>query len=392
MSIKKIENNLKKFSNECIECGICLNSCELLKNLGLFPAEIAKMVSENNVSEELLAAIQRCALCGHCSTNCLVNLNPSKLIQTCREELVNNGQILKENYDVMLVNRDWNFFTIYRETYSIRYDDLNTDTYDVLFFPGCTMSTYAPELSRAAHTWLADQGYRIGFTDSCCGKPLESIGLVTEREQYLTKLEEKIKQAGVHLIVTACPNCEQQLRMAQIPHVTVRSLYSMLVEAEFSVSGSSKITIHDSCPDRYDSSNPQVVRKLLGGFQQFEMASNGKETICCGSGGIVSVIDPDLCNSRAENRITEFLACGADYCVTSCMSCALRLSRFSPSVSARHCLELVFDKRVDYEDIDHKAREMWEGIQGDFNRTRLSQAKIITDMPIENSNNDLDLN
>ncbi len=376
MSAKNADKTLHKFSDECIDCGVCLNVCELLNDLGLTPREIAMAVLQDKVDDQCLAAIQRCDLCGHCSQDCLVNLNPAAVIKAARETLIKRGRINPEDYDVMLVDREWNFFSIYRETYGIRYDDLFNDEFETLFFPGCTLSCYSPELTRAVFSWLQSKGLKVGFSDLCCGKPLDSIGLVAEAERYLDRLRALMSAAGATQIVTACPNCEAHLK-AFLPGTEIHSIYPMLMEAGIRLKGNATLTFHDSCPERYDSSNPEAVRKLLSGYTEVEMASRGKDSICCGSGGIVSMVDPELCSERARRRMAEFSASGAEACITSCMACAHRLGRVGQPGQVRHSLELVFDVRVDYNQIERKVQAMWEGSQGEINLLRLAKNHVL---------------
>jgi len=116
----------------------------------------------------------------------------------------------------------------------------------------------------------------VGFSDLCCGKPLDSIGLSVEADRYLDRLRAQLTAAGARRIITACSNCEGHLRTAQLPDVEVRSIYSMMVETGIRLDGSEKLTFHDSCPDRYGSKNPQDVRQLFSGYAQVEMPSRGK--------------------------------------------------------------------------------------------------------------------
>ncbi len=382
-----VSRTIRAAAEDCENCGACTAMCAMLGDLGLSPAEIAELLLKGEVDERLLAAIQRCDLCGRCAQDCPAGILPGELFLAARQMLVENGCISPTDYDVMLVDRDWNFFTIYRDTYGIRYDDLRAERGETLFFPGCTLASYAPELTRAAYAWLRDQGGSLGFTDLCCGKPLASIGLRAEEERLLARLRAEIASCGAREIVTACPNCEAHLRAAQLPGVEVKSLYALLAEKGVRLHGTEKLTFHDSCPDRCDGRNPRDVRGLLAGFSQVEMPSRGKDTICCGSGGIVSAVDPDLCAGRAARRLVEFSASGADVCVTSCMACAHRLARAGDPGRVRHCLEYVFDVSVDYDQVERNAGQMWEGAQGEVNRARLAAAlPVRAEPPGENEN------
>lgn len=373
MSSKHANQVIEKFSDECILCGACLSACTLLSDLGENPGEIAQAISREEVSDELVAAIQRCALCGYCSQECLVNLNPAQMFKAAREILVQKGRIDPEEYDVMRVDREWNFFSIYRATYDIHFDDLKRTEYDTLFFPGCTLASYSPELTRAAFHWLEKRGLQVGFTELCCGKPLDSIGLSGAANHYLDQLRNELETSGARQIITACPNCENSLR-SKLPGLDIHSIYGLMLDAGVHVTGEGTLTFHDSCPDRYGSSNPQDVRQLLSGFQQVEMKSRGKDTICCGSGGIVSMVDPELCASRAQKRMAEFFSTRADTCVTACMACSHRLAQNIRAGQVRHCLEYVFDIQVDYEQVEKNTIAMWEGRTGEINLARLAQA------------------
>jgi hypothetical protein len=107
------------------------------------------------------------------------------------------------------------------------------------------------------------------------------------------------------------------------------------------------------------------------------MPSHGKDAICCGSGGIVSMIEPEICQSRAQRRMSEFYQSGANICVTGCMACAHRLARASRPNEVIHCLELVFNVRVDYAQIEANVNAMWEGEQGEINQRRIAQASKV---------------
>ncbi len=371
-------NILNRFSKECTQCATCLSDCKLLGELGMEPAEIAEAVINENADERLLAAILRCDLCGKCSQTCQVKLNLADLFRAARELLMQKGVIRPDDYDVMLVDQDWNFFSIYRSTFDIHFDDLYLDKYDALFFPGCTLASYAPELTRAVHAWLQGQGMQVGFTEQCCGKPLISIGLEERTRKLLDGIRAQMQVAGARRLVTACPNCHHLLK-EYLGNRELVSLYDLLREAGIRVQGEERLTVHDSCADRYDLATGTQIRALLSGHPLVEMEHHGRDTLCCGSGGIVSTVAPELAKQRARTRVAEFSATGADRCVTACMACAHRLARTSSEDDVVHCLELVFGISVDYAQLAANIQAMWNGEWGEYNRYRLSQARPITD-------------
>jgi len=378
-----VENNLTKiinqYSDDCIQCGVCLNSCDLINELGITPGEIARAFLENQVSDDIRNAVLRCDLCGLCGVGCLVNLLPPDFIVAARESLINSGRMSLEDYQSMLVDQDWNFFTLYRDTYGVSYQDLESPNYDTLFFPGCTLASYSPELTRAVYGWLSEQGMNLGFSDLCCGKPLSSIGLTNRTHRLHHYISQQMQNAGAKSLVTACPNCLYHLK-GFLPGIEVISLYDLMIEKGLNLKGEKRLSIHDSCPDRFDLGVGDDIRRLLAGYDHVEMEHSGSNTICCGSGGIVSMIDPELCEERARRRMEEWEVTQTDHCVTACMACAHRLARASQPGNVIHVLELMFNIQVGYGQIDQNAQAMWEGEKGKINLDRLSQARLITNL------------
>jgi fumarate reductase (CoM/CoB) subunit B len=368
---------LSKCCEECIQCNSCVEACDLLGACGLNLGEIAARLLAGNDSQEMRDLIQRCDLCGFCTRDCPSTLNAGDLFKYARELLVEQSKLSLDGFELMFIDRDWNAFSLYRDTYKVNYDDLKRDHYDTLFFPGCSLATYAPELTRAAHGWLESRGMVLGFTDSCCGKPLESLGLEGRKEQLQRYLLSQLKAAGATRIVTVCANCHANLA-GGLEGIEIVSLYQLLREAGVRVPGTESLTVHDSCADREIGVLGADLRAILGDHPVLEMEHSGKNTICCGAGGIVPAIDPELCSSRARRRVDEFEKSGAECMVTSCMACSRRLSPLARKGQVRHCLELLFDIELDYEQMKSNQDAMWEGEWGEFNRDRLEKAKPFT--------------
>ena len=157
--------------------------------------------------------------------------------------------------------------------------------------------------------------------------------------------------------------------------VEVVSLFRLMADAGVRVAGpGSKMTVHDSCPDREQQRIGQSVREILSNCEVVELAHHGKEAICCGSGGIVSLVDPELSTRRAERRMEEFHEAGADICVTYCMSCAGRLSRAAEPGRVRYILELVFNQSLDHAQNAARAEAAWQGEWGEYNVGRLQNS------------------
>ena len=375
-AMREARRYIEKFVDDCIECGVCTQSpCAWRDRLPLSSRAVFRAVLAGNPGPAVLEFITRCALCGLCSADCLVDLNVTRAVMAARQLLLASGAVSLDDYAVMLVDRDVHLFTLYRDTYAIQYDDLKRAPCDTIFFPGCTLAAYAPELARAAYAWLAEYDGPLGFSEACCGVPLAQIGLAERAAPYAARLASECRRAGARRVVTACPECHYTLQ-ATLPDLEIVSLYDLMAARHVQVPPAEVRTVHDSCVDRSGQIGA-AVRRVLDGSRLVEMAHHGATTICCGSGGIVSMADPDLCAERARTRLAEFEQTGARECVTACMACAYRLQRAGRIPGVVHLLELAFGIRVDYDQVRARGQALWEGERGESNRALLAAAKVV---------------
>jgi hypothetical protein len=334
------------------------------------------------------------------------------MVTAARTVPAESNPVILEPYRPVWVDYDWNIFTIYRDTYGVDYRDLVKNpvrTNDVhwrehgassiekaicpsqesgafwlfhvkdkcktLFFPGCALSSYAPELTRASFDWLSERSGNVGLSLSCCGLPLVQMGAAERAAKYMATIRQSVKATGARRIVAVCPTCHCHLRgQPGLAGTEVVSLYQLMAEAgvRAPVSRRRQMTIHDSCPERRVKLG-RYMREILGNYDIVEMAHSGVEAICCGSGGLVGIEDPAACSRQAEVRMAEFRQVAAARCVTYCINCALTLSAAAPG-KVRHILELVFDRPVGYTAIQRRSEAMWQGKPGKVNLKRLTDS------------------
>ncbi|HEY5529114.1 MAG TPA: molybdopterin-dependent oxidoreductase [Thermoleophilia bacterium] len=348
----------------CVSCGVCTDACDVLGQERLAIGEVASRVLEGTVDDSLTGAVSRCSLCGLCCAECPANVDSKEVMTAAREEFVSSGALSALGYEHLFTGCGLNVFTDYKKAYSISYEDLKRQECDVVFFPGCALSAYSPELVRRVHGWLEGQGASVGVIDSCCGTALICAGLPDRARESRARLAEEIAAAGAGRLITACPDCFCELS-GRLEGIEVVSLSSLLRERGVRVSGAERLTVHDSCPDRASLTVGGDVRAILSGYELVEMEHFGKNTICCGSGGLVSSVDPELCDTRARTRVEEFRATGAVRLVTSCVNCAHRLNGAAGAGEVLHYLELVFDVWIDWVDVNEMLVTLSDGERGD---------------------------
>ncbi len=373
-------NVFQTIAGKCSQCGLCVEACDYLQSHKTTPGDVAKAFMENRVDDSVVSFILKCSLCGLGREICPEKLDFPLMVRKARQSLIDSGVSDADTYRPLWVDHDWNTFRLFRHNHGLEefYQTLAKENCEDLFFPGCMLANEGPSLVTSVVDWLGSHGKTIGVSVECCGAPLGQIGLAEREEAYGKELWHSLATTGARRIITSCPTCQTQLAAFDPDSdIEVVSLFQIMAESGFSAPaiGDGTVTIHDSCTDR-SCEIGQYIRKLLSNFKIKEMAHHGAETICCGSGGIVSIIDPKVCDRRAEKRLEEMADTGANLCVTYCMSCAHRLTGRRPGQEIRHILELLFESPVDHEEYDEKSAAMWKEENGEENFYRLQPSEF----------------
>lgn len=379
-----MKGRLSVISDRCKRKGVCRNFCDLIDSLGdTTPGDIAENIIKSKTDSFLTDFVFKCSLCGLCREYCTHDVDIPDMVRTLKGHLFKTGTVDPEIYRPLFVDHDWNFFSIYRDSYEIEqaYSDLFREKCDVLFFPGCTLANESVDLVRRSVSWMADTfgNARISLTLLCCGAPLHEMGLEERFFAFTEYLSQIIHDSGAGVLVTACPSCHLRLSTIEsVSDIQIISLYELLREKGVKVDGSDShvITVHDACPARYNNIGAHV-RGLLTDYTIREMKHSGKKTICCGSGGLVSAYDRETCKKRAQNRMQEVEKTQAEICVTYCMACTHRLSAEKNDVDVRHILEMIFKKHPDRSQYNKNIEMMWQGDLGDRNAELLLNSTLL---------------
>lgn len=368
-----MKNEQETFINEiienCTDCGACSKGCPILTEIDESPAVIAARGAS-------LYEAFACSLCYRCEAVCPLNLNPGQMFKQKRIQAVADREIEIDDYRYLLPDRQVTVNSFYREYYGINYDDLNLSSpAEIGFFPGCTLMTYSPQLTRKVYQILSKEQPGPVFFTECCGKPLYQIGLPARGNKSREKVRNKIISSDIKCLVAACPNCYYELKQIMAGHdIKIITVYEALEKQGFTnhLPGV-RCTIHDSCPDRFEGIFGMQVRQALEsiGCQVVEMANRGKRSICCGSGGQLSHFQLDFAEQLVNKRLKEAEKTEADTLVAYCLSCVLNFSRKSPGMKVRHALNLLLGCDEDYGDLKNKANEMFTGPDGAENWSKI---------------------
>lgn len=236
-----------------------------------------------------------------------------------------------------------------------------------VFFPGCAMINFLPSLVDAVFETLQTQFSDCGISMLCCGEILDFEPNGEEAKQiHEYKLAQILEQKSITRIIAACPNCARALRriksaspalgtleISPLPQVLYDAGLRISAEAiqQVSPSGSAKVCIHDSCPDRETQEFAAGVRALFPHETICEMANNRARSLCCGSPqrGLGKT---EVAEKMVQKREQQALDTGADIIVTTCVNCAKQLATLKAEhLVVAHYLELLYDISVSWKEL-----------------------------------------
>ncbi|NTW28457.1 MAG: (Fe-S)-binding protein [Coriobacteriia bacterium] len=373
------ENAVARLSDaaaNCLRCGTCTRTCDILGDAGLSMSAVAGGILSPDADQTVVDTVLRCALCGLCCVDCPVDVDAHQVMTAARESLALDSVLSTEGFETVAVDHDFNLFSVYRDDYGISFHDLTRESCEAVFFPGCIMATYAPELTRRTCEWLAEQGVRVSISDLCCGSPLISLGLADRAEKLREHMAELFSATGATKVITACPGCQAELD-GRLGGIEVVPLSAVMRQLGARIADFGRVTVHDSCRDRCGLFGDDV-RAILSDCELVEMEHHHANTMCCGSGGMVSAVDPDLYEARGRTRIDEFRSTGADHLVIPCVTCGYLLSKHSEPGEVLHYLEAFFGTRIEWAGVRASLEALFAGEQGESVFERLSQAQCFT--------------
>ncbi len=295
MRLAKVVPKLGK-ADEVTRCMLCPNMC--LYVCPVFDAERRLTVSPSVKARlaylgETDDAIYHCLPCDACKNACPMDISVNDNLRTFRggEVALRAIERFEKSIKVKIEEREGR----------------------ILYFPGCR--TFESNLFDKTVEVLEKLGIEFALTSvDCCGMPYYELGLVDKFREKISKLRQVAsKYEGV---ISNCPHCVHVMRENGI-----KAAHILAVLKPVKIGGD--VSYHDPCILARKLDVVEEPRKLLAemGFEVHEPAFSGKDTHCCGYGGVYRYIAPDMAKKVAERRREHF-----DYeIVTACPSCKMAL-------------------------------------------------------------------
>ncbi|MCH4890298.1 (Fe-S)-binding protein [Acidaminobacter sp. JC074] len=353
MKIKLDDDLLKYVSDEeasCTGCRKCMKACPMLDEFCSTPkALLEETYLEKSIDHEVAFS---CTLCGHCSHVCPESVDLNHLFYVLRES---GAKQFKIPGSMPVKFHQKNSFS---KPFSTGVEGLKSDIKEKVFFPGCALTAYDPSLVLKIYVHLRQHDPGIGIMLNCCGNPTHVMGDTDLFNEYFYKTEKELDKSGVKEIITVCPNCHKTL--SKDGQAKVISLWEVLCkfglpEGLLNKYQDMTVTIHDPCPTRYNPEIHDAVRKLMDdmGFNLVEMIHSRENTLCCGSGGMVAVMNQKVSLKQKKMRVKQT---EEDFIVSYCQECVESLT--IEDKRAIHILDMIYSDKP-FERRKQSTLEKW---------------------------------
>jgi len=350
--------------DSCVKCGSCVDVCpvyaqtqQLETTMGGFFANLKSFIRKaygfpgmlfgstktKNVLKEYSETPYLCTLCGRCTMVCPAFIDTRELRIATRGFMVEKGvypqvmsqlaETLKRVHNIIgEPNEDRPSWT--QALGEVPKDMFQREKAKVVYFVGCVAS-YFPMTKRIPQSFVqildkAGVDFTIlGGEEWCCGFPLTAAGMKKDAEALIQHNLEKVKEKGAEKVVFACPSCyhtwmDQCKTNIEIFHST-QFIKRLIDEGKISFKEkTAKVTYHDPCDLGRASGVYEAPREILmaiPGVELVEMEGNRAQCKCCGGGGNLEMVRPDLSAAIAQAKIEEIKATGADMVITACQQC-----------------------------------------------------------------------
>jgi L-lactate dehydrogenase complex protein LldE len=179
---------------------------------------------------------------------------------------------------------------------------------------------------------------------TCCGQPAFNAGFQDEARAVATKFIKDFDT--VDYIVAPSASCVgfvrnyyPQLFENGTLHNQVKNLGKRIYEFtefltdvlkidNYGASLYAKATYHDSCAALRECKIKEGPRKLLSHVKGLELVEMADNETCCGFGGTFSVKFEAISIGMADQKITNALATGAQYIISTDLSCLMQLNGY----------------------------------------------------------------
>jgi L-lactate dehydrogenase complex protein LldE len=214
-----------------------------------------------------------------------------------------------------------------------------------LFIP-CFVDQLYPDTAFNMIRVLEKAGCKVHYNQqqTCCGQPAFNAGFWDDARAVCNKF---IKDFDPYMpIIAPSASCVGFVRnyytklfdnssvhnevkaLSQNCFELTEFLVQRLNKLEFGAVLNGKATYHDSCAGLRECKIKNEPRELLTHVQGLELVEMNDVETCCGFGGTFAVKFEPISISMAEQKVEHALATGAQYIISTDLSCLMHLQGY----------------------------------------------------------------
>ena len=217
---------------------------------------------------------------------------------------------------------------------------------NVQIFIPCFVDQLYPQVAFNMVKVLEKVGCKVSYNtnQTCCGQPAFNAGFWGESKDVCNKFMKDFN--GADYIVAPSASCvgfvrnyyaklfENSSQHNQVKELGKRTyeftefLTEVLKIENFGAELNGKATYHDSCAALRECKIKEAPRKLLSRVKGLELVEMNDVETCCGFGGTFAVKFESISIGMADQKVTNALATGAEYLISTDLSCLMQLDGY----------------------------------------------------------------
>lgn len=315
-------------SKDCTGCGECLEICPFLAQLGT-PDKILRNLPE---------AVFLCTSCLRCATVCPLHLSPAAAFREAKEQLIRQNQISPPLCKAVEKAR------MFAET-GHKFPFSFHEYAGTVFWPGCGLPANSPNLIDKIRNILSSHLHeKVGLILDCCFDPVFELGDLRTTLTALQEINRRLHDGNVKRVITGCLNCHKLLSH-YLRDIEVIFVLEALPPEYFKYRGEGPVYLHHPCPSSQWAEIRNAAERLVNHIHEPDHSLSSADKfngikapapMCCGAGGGLSSLSPELAGRFVERIIEEGKG---RTIITYCTGCRNRfLQRDVPAIHLLECL------------------------------------------------------
>lgn len=235
----------------------------------------------------------------------------------------------------------------------------------VQLFITCLTEQFYPGVLTKMVAILERLGVEPVFPDqqTCCGQPFFNSGFQNEaRKMALAWIKvfgqrelpivspsgscvDMVRHHYPELFPAGSPEHELAVDLAGRTFEFTDFLVNQLKIVDLGAAYPHKVTYHASCHQLRGLGLSKEPKQLLGAVRGLELVPLVEEDVCCGFGGVFSVVYPEVSRAMMEKKVNNIIQSGAEAVVACDAGCLMNigggLHKAGAGVRAMHIIDIL---------------------------------------------------